>query len=149
MSKIVNRKDIGEIMDVSQQTISEWLAKDMPVLDRGAAFVDGAYDTGACIRWRINQELARAERERPRDRLDLANARLREQELELRSGKLVEASAVRNGLGRLVIEFRSALLRIATDQSFSDVVRQQLEERHRAILKELSEYDPAILTAAD
>ena len=94
MSKIVNRQEIGEIMDVSQQTISDWLAKGMPVVDRGAAFTDGAYDTGAVIRWYVEQQLARAGRESPRDRLDRATAELREMDLAKRRGELVEVDVM-------------------------------------------------------
>lgn len=149
MTKIVNRQEIGEIMDVSQQTISDWLAKGMPVLDRGAAFTDGAYDTGAVIRWRIDQELARASRETPRDRLDRATAELREMDLAKRRGELVEVDAMIKVWTSIVVAARLRILALATAPDVPEAYRQTLSERVRDALQELSEHDPRTVVESE
>lgn len=149
MSKIVNRQEIGEIMDVSQQTISDWLAKGMPVVDRGAAFTDGAYDTGAVIRWYIEQQLARAGKESPRDRLDRATAELREMDLAKRRGELVEVDTMIKVWSSIVIAARLRILAIATSPDVPETYRETLTERVRDALQELSNHDPRTVVESE
>ena len=149
MAKIVNRQEIGEIMDVSQQTISDWLAKGMPVLDRGAAFSDGAYDTGAVIRWRVEQELARASLEKARDRLDRATAELREMDLAKRRGELVEVDAMIKVWTSIVVAARLRVLALATAPDVPESFRATLADRVRDALRELSEHDPRTVVESE
>jgi terminase small subunit / prophage DNA-packing protein len=149
MSQIVNRHQIAEIMDVSQQTISDWLAKGMPVIDRGAAFNDGSYDTGAVVRWYVDWKIAGVKGESQKDRLDRVTADLRELDLQQRQGKLVDFDLVVTVLANLVNITRTAVLAAAVAPEIPEACRPLIKARLDDALRELAEYDPAELVKTD
>jgi len=149
MGKIVNRQGIADVMDVSQQTISEWLVRGMPVIDRGEAFTDGSYDTGAVIRWYVDWKLESARGESQKDRLDRVTADLRELDLQQRLGKVVDFESVVTVLANLVNITRTAVLAAAVAPEIPEACRPLIKARLDEALRELAEYDPADLVKTD
>lgn len=149
MGKIVNRQEIGEIMDVSQQTISDWLAKGMPVIDRGAAFNDAAYDTGAVVRWYVEWKIAGVKGESQKERLDRVTADLRELDLQKRRGELLELEAVVPAWKGLVNTTRRRLLAIASAPEIPEAVRPALATLLADALRDLADHDPVDLVETD
>ena len=52
---VVNKRQLAEIFDVSQQTLSSWQKDGMPIDKQGSKGVSGEYSTASCIEWRFRQ----------------------------------------------------------------------------------------------
>lgn len=149
MAKVVNKRELGEILGVSDTALTEWQRDNMPVIERGGPGVSGRYDTEAVINWMIERALARVARETPKDRLDRVTAELRELELGKRRGELVEMRGVQRSLGAFLIELRTRLLAIPAAPEVPEELRAALDARIRQSLQDIADYDPALLIAAE
>ena len=148
MGKIVNKRELSEILGVSEQTLTDWQRIDMPIAldaDRGHA---NSYDTEAVIKWQIERALNRS-RETGKERLDRVNADLRELDLKQRRSEVVEVAEVVNAWGPMFVALRTRLLAIPTGADIPETLREQLAERVRLALHELSQHDPRTIAAAD
>lgn len=95
---IVNRTKLAEIFGVSQKTITDWEAKDMPCEEKNTTRKGNKYDTVKCIEWRFsnltgekdidyNEERARKTKEEA-DKLE--RERKREEGETLRTEDVIE-----------------------------------------------------------
>ena len=147
MGKVVNKRDLSEILGVSETTLTDWQRIGMPMLldaDRGHS---NSYDTEAVIRWQIERALG-ASRETAKERLDRITADLRELDLHRRRGELVAVAEVVNAWGPMFIALRTRLLAIPTAADIPESLRPQLTERVRQALQEISQYEPRTIAAA-
>jgi hypothetical protein len=55
---IVNKRQLAEVFEVSDQAITEWDRNGMPVLARGERGLENQYNTAAVIEWRLQRALA-------------------------------------------------------------------------------------------
>lgn len=102
MAKIVNKRDLAQILGVSERTLTEWQREGMPMVlatGRGSA---NQYDTAAVIAWRIAREVNGAQQESQKDRLD----RLRGDQIELQMAKelreLIAVAEIEPALGQFI-----------------------------------------------
>jgi phage terminase Nu1 subunit (DNA packaging protein) len=79
MGKNVNKRDLAEILGVSERTLTEWQALGMPMLHKGERGESNDYDTAEVITWWMGREKSKIENESQRDRL----ARLQGDRMEL------------------------------------------------------------------
>ena len=145
--KVVNKRELAEIMGVSEQSLTDWQRIGMPMLldaDRGHP---NSYDTAAVIGWRIERALG-ASRESAKERLDRITADLRELELHKRRGEMIAVDEVVAVWGPMLVAVRARLMAIPTAADIPEGLRQPLTERVREALQELSHHDPNAITAA-
>ena len=90
--KIVGQENIAEIFGVAPKTIIAWQEAGMPILKRGQPGIASEFDSAECIRWYAEFQLARANADRPRDRLNRAQAELAEINLAVRRGELASVT---------------------------------------------------------
>lgn len=55
MGMRVNRSQLAEVMGVTMATITAWVQRGMPVVERGGQGKQWAFDTADCIRWKVEQ----------------------------------------------------------------------------------------------
>ncbi len=68
--RLINKRELSEILNVSDQSLTEWQEEGMPVVERGGPGVPGRYDTAAVIRWAVFRELHKRSSMSAKDRLD-------------------------------------------------------------------------------
>lgn len=90
---LVNKRQLSEILGVSERSLTEWQKEGLPVAsyadNRGQA---NEYESGDVIRWMIQRELERLNKEKPRDRLDRLKADAIELDIKERTGELAPAA---------------------------------------------------------
>lgn len=67
MALQVNRRDLARVLSVSMPTITDWVDKGMPVVNRGTRGIPWVFDVATCVRWRLDYELANAKGAESRD----------------------------------------------------------------------------------
>lgn len=100
--QIVNRADMAAIIGVVPNTITEWVRRGCPVLERGSHGREYQFDTAAVIQWRMDclqsemmeREGAAPDFDRDRARKMQADADLAEIERDLARGKVIERREV-------------------------------------------------------
>lgn len=102
MGKIVNKRDLSQILGISERTLTEWQREGMPMLLSTGRGSPNQYDTAAVIAWRIAREINGAEKESQKDRLD----RLRGDQIELQMAKeireLIPAAEIEPAIGQFI-----------------------------------------------
>lgn len=107
---VVNKRQLAEIMGVSQRTVTDWQQKGMPVrhlADRGH---DNQYDTAEVIEWRLQQLLAGEKRESQKERLERLQGDRLELELMRNCDELAEAIAADSMWEHAVLAARGVIL---------------------------------------
>jgi len=96
MAKIVNRSELAEIFGKSLPTVSAWVARGCPVLERGAKGREWQFDTAAVADWIVGQAVAAAsgdtskmDIEEARRRKLAAEATLAEMEVDQRGARVI------------------------------------------------------------
>jgi phage terminase Nu1 subunit (DNA packaging protein) len=70
MGRIVNKRELSEILGTSERSLTEWQKQGLPVLLNAGRGAENQYDTAQVIAWVIARELSRVQAESPKDRLD-------------------------------------------------------------------------------
>lgn len=129
---------MAAILDVSQQTISKYVAEGMPKADRGK------YDIAACVQWRISQldRLGTDEESTNvvRSREELYRAQTRGQQLKnmILDGQTVPLDLVKGVLNEIAGILAAQHDAIAPRCSEDPAVQQAILEEQRAVRESLA-----------
>lgn len=147
MSKLVNKKQLAEIVGKTERTLSAWQKQGLPISKeakgRGAAH---EYDTKEVIDWMINQEIDKRVKkhgsinelydyEIERARLTHHQANKAALEEKVLHGELIPTDEVIRVQGNMVSAFRARSLSIPTKAAHSLLGVTDLNEG-KAILKQ-------------
>lgn len=132
--------NLGDILGVSQKSITEWTHQGMPVQKRGKTKQGNEYETAQCIRWMIQREMQRGRIERQQDRLARVQADKIEMENEERRGVLITAAKIEPAMRAAVIA-ASEYLRNSRD----DVLRRILDLNGKGSYDALEDRDNGFL----
>jgi phage terminase Nu1 subunit (DNA packaging protein) len=142
--RVVNQREIAEIIGVTQKTIWAWQKEGMPIAHISDNGLANQYNTADVIAWYCAR-MARKGEETPKDRLDRINGDLKEIELAEKLGKLVSVDDVEPAWTSIVLSARQAWLsfpsRVAPlliQMSSIDAMRDLLTEQIEEILTTLS-----------
>lgn len=107
----VNKRQLADIVGVTEQALTNWQKEGLPV----AAYADknglaNEYDTVAVIRWLVQRELERLNKEKPRDRLDRVKAELAELERDEKLGQLAPAALFERAWADHILAARTEFL---------------------------------------
>lgn len=95
MGKLVNQRELSEIVGVSQQTLCEWQKEEgFPLLVKGDPGEENRYDSAEVMAWRIARERRGARPETERDRLTRLQANMLQLEISEKEKALVPADQV-------------------------------------------------------
>jgi phage terminase Nu1 subunit (DNA packaging protein) len=71
MGRLVNKRELAELFDVSERSFTEWQKEGMPIHFAGEQRgQEHQYDVALVHRWIVQRELAKAQVRSPRDQLD-------------------------------------------------------------------------------
>lgn len=108
---LVNKRQLSEILGVSERSLTEWQKEGLPVAsyadNRGQA---NEYESGDVIRWMIQRELERLNKEKPRDRLDRLKADAIELDIKERTGELAPAALFERAWSDHILAARTEFL---------------------------------------
>nr|DAK59426.1 MAG TPA: DNA packaging protein [Caudoviricetes sp.] len=108
---LVNKRQLSEIVGVSERSLTEWQKEGLPVAsyadNRGQA---NEYESAAVIRWMVQRELERLNKEKPRDRLDRLKADAIELDLKERTGELAPAALFERAWADHILAARTEFL---------------------------------------
>ncbi|QRO34140.1 terminase small subunit [Chromobacterium violaceum] len=147
MGKIVNKRELAQILDTSERTLTEWQRQGMPMaVDAGRGSAN-QYDTGDVIRWRIARE-ANGEKESAKDRLD----RLRgdQVELDLLEARrvLVNVAEIEPALGQFIADAVALMVSMPDkyapllgEMSTADDIHAALTEMMEELRQQLGRYE--------
>lgn len=116
MGKLVNQRELADILGVDPNTIRNWRGMGMPAVSlAGKKGESSQYDTEACILWIRNRELGDGDGEvidRKVEEARLAKFKAAREELELqeKQGTLLSAAEVEETWTRILANFRAKLL---------------------------------------
>lgn len=95
MGKVVNKKDLAEIIGVTERTLTDWQKEEgFPMLVDAARGHENQYDVTTVIQWMIDREVRKISRETQRDRLARLQGDKMEIELAKENGTLIPASEI-------------------------------------------------------
>ena len=108
---LVNKRQLSEILGVSERSLTEWQKEGLPVAsyadNRGRA---NAYERSAVIKWMIQREIERLGKEKPRDRLDRLKADAIELDIKERTGELAPATMFERAWSDHILAARTEFL---------------------------------------
>lgn len=155
---LVNKKELSEILDKSQQTLTTWQKNGMPIFAEGSNGQSHQYKTEDCIQWLINREISKLtidedgrvhDYEAERARLTHHQANKTALEEEVLKGNLLKAELVDRVWGDMISAFRAKMLSLPTKTAATlvnepdiAVIETILREQVYEALTELSDYEP-------
>lgn len=111
MGKLVNKRDLAEIIGVSERTFTEWQKEPgFPFEVNGGRGAGNSYDTAKVIQWMVAREVTQRAGEKPRDRADRLKGDMLEVDLAERLGQLAPAALFERAWSDHVIAAKTELL---------------------------------------
>lgn len=149
MGKIVNKREIAEIVGVSERSLTDWQRDGLPVAYSGERGESNQYDTEQVIAWMIGREVSKVQGESQKDRLARLQGDKVELEIAEKRGLLVPAEEIEPTWTALVAAARSyiraepdRLAHLLDVTEGVDAKRDLLIETFDEFLRKLSSYDP-------
>lgn len=112
MGRIVNQRELAEILDVSAKSVSLWQREGLPIALETDNGVENQYDTGAVIRWYVAREVTKGANETEKDRLNRLQGDKIELEIAEKRRELIPASEIEPAWVGMILAAREALLSI-------------------------------------
>jgi phage terminase Nu1 subunit (DNA packaging protein) len=156
MAMTVNKRQLAEILGVSETTLGEWQRAGLPYRRAKVKGKRNAYDTKEVIDWLIARERPSTAAESSRDRLARLQADQIEIDLAARRGQTVPVSQIEPEWTELVIGARTSLLNVPArvapliaSMDDPDSIRELLEEQIGDGLARLARDDDESRAASD
>lgn len=149
MGKLVNKRELAQILGVSERTLTEWQRDGLPIVINAGRGASNQYDTAAVIQWRIAREINGASKESPKDRLDRLRGDQVELELAETRRQLVNLAEIEPALGQFFSDavalmasmpdkYAPLLSEVATDP---DAIHAALEDLIEELRQQLGDYE--------
>jgi phage terminase Nu1 subunit (DNA packaging protein) len=149
MTRIVNKRDLSEILGISERTLTEWQREGLPVRFSGERGESNQYDTEQVIAWWIAREISKVQTETAKDRLARLQADRVQLDLDEKRGLLIPVDKIEPAWQGMVLAaknfLRSQPARLAQLLETSEGVeakRELISETFDEFLRKLSTYDP-------
>lgn len=130
---IVNKRQLADIVGVSERTLTEWQDGGLPIELVGGRGVDNQYETAKVIEWMVQRALAGQKSETGRERLDRLQAQKLEMDIAEQAGLLVSTQHIEPMLTDAIVAARGELL------ALSERLKGKLDALYRINM------DPAIV----
>lgn len=149
MGRIVSKKELAELVGVSERTLTEWQQKGMPVKVQTTRGHANEYDTADVFNWRVAFVSSGEQRETARERRDRLEGDRLEIQLAREAGQFLVTAEVQEAIEAAITTARSHFLRSARklknqlDKAYSiDVELSILLEHTHETLAALAENAP-------
>lgn len=122
MGRAVNKRELSEILGISERSLTDWQKDGMPIVELGESRGhENTYDTEAVIRWWLEREASRRVGSSSFDKLNDVRYRRELINLEREQGKIVMIDDIRPAFRTYTNDVLATLLAIP------DKYAQQLE----------------------
>lgn len=149
MGKLVNKRELSEIVGVAERTLTTWQQDGMPIAAKRGRGASGGYDTEQVINWMIARQVGKIEDESPKDRLSRLQGDKVEIEIAEKLKELVPVAEIEPAWFSMVASAKSFLRsqpdRLAQLLEVTDGVeakRDLIAETFDDALRKLAEYEP-------
>jgi phage terminase Nu1 subunit (DNA packaging protein) len=109
MGRIVSKKELAEIVGVSERTLSDWQEKGMPIKVHTSRGLANEYDTSEVFNWRVEFVAGGMRKENGRERKDNAMADLYQIQVAEKSGRLVDGALFQKALETSITTAKTSL----------------------------------------
>lgn len=154
MGKQVNRSELAEVFGKSLPTISTWITKGCPVVERGRRGKEWVFDTADVANWleqvavtNIQGDTSKLDMDEAKRRKTAAEAALAELDLAKARGEVIESATVEKAWSDLILSFRAKVLSVPPKMApmlivAGDVaeIERLLDDSLREALTELARY---------
>lgn len=149
MGLLVNKKELAEILGVTERTLTEWQKNtSFPIEVVGQRGQSNQYNTEKVIRFMIERSLAGQSQESQRERRDRLEGDRLELDIAQRCDTLLVAEEYEKALTSLVYGIRNTILqgdstlKLQLDSLYGiDTDEDVLNEHSRSILQQLASYE--------
>ena len=148
---IVNKRQLSDVMCVTEQMLTIWQRDGMPIEAIGGPGMENQYNTGRVIGWRINRAVAGKSKMTPQDEYYFHRAREKEMDIAERAGLLVSVEEVGPLWEGAILAARADLLgmgprlKATIDARYGiDVDIAMIESEIHHALTKLGENPPAV-----
>jgi phage terminase Nu1 subunit (DNA packaging protein) len=148
---ICNKKQLADVMGVSERTLTEWQELGMPIESVGGRGLENQYETAKVIEWRVQRALAGEQVVTAREERDRLESKLLQMRIAKEADLLVPADEIGPTWESAIVAARTELLalpiRIKTvlDAKYSlDVDKLLIEAEVRLALDKLADHPPAV-----
>jgi terminase small subunit / prophage DNA-packing protein len=156
MGRIVNQRELSEILGISQKSLSLWVRDGLPVQLETEAGLANQYDTEAVINWYVAREVSKHSKETEKDRLSRLQGDKIELELATMRSMLIPADQIEPAWTGMVVAFRQTLRSLSTRLSHllvgkdnPDAIRVMLDEEIDLALNKLAIHDESSADRSD
>lgn len=142
LQNIVNARELGRMLGITNATVGDWEARGMPIVKKGSPGIPSQFDSVVCVRWWAENVSGKSDSP-PADLADaekreaIARAGLREMELQQKRGKLVDAAEVERAQVKAFSNVKTALMSIPTAVARDLVGRDNPIEIQEIIMREI------------
>lgn len=149
MGLLVNKKELAEILGVTERTLTEWQKnQSFPIEIVGQRGQPNQYNTEKVIRFMIERSMAGQSKESNRERRDRLEGDRLELDIAQRCETLLVAEEYEKALTSLVYGIRNTILqgdstlKMQLDSLYGiDIDEDVLNEHSRSILQQLASYE--------
>lgn len=155
---LVNKRQLSEILGVSERALTDWqkLEIPLPAVYAERRGQENQYDTRKVIEWIVSREIANLKVEKPKDKLYRVQAELKELELEEKRGNLAPTSLFEQAWETHIVAARMELLNLPEIAAQEISARYNVEidveiisELVHKALEKLSDFDVDLDEEAD
>lgn len=137
MGLSVNKRELSEILGISERSLTEWQREGMPIVALGEERgLENTYDTEAVIRWWIDRDVARRAGGSAFERLNDIRARREMLNLRREEGEIVLKDEIRPTFRRYVDDVLAVLVGIPDKYAQVLELTASVDGKHQ-VLQEL------------
>lgn len=148
MGKIVNKRELAQILGISERSLTEWQREGLPMVLNSGRGASNQYDTADVINWRIARAVNGTQQESPKDRLDRLRGDREELELAQLRGTLVSVSEIEPALAQFIADAVDLLTTlpdkfapIIVEAGSIDAVHGVLQDVFEEVRQQLGSYE--------
>lgn len=148
MGRLVSKRELSEILGVSERTLTDWQQKGMPIKVHTTRGLANEYDTADVFRWRENFVASGERRLSPREEKEMAQAELYKLQFAEKAGMFLLADDYQWGMENMILAARSEFMRVPRllkkylkKHYDVDVELESLQDFIRPVLAKLAEHE--------
>ena len=140
MGRAVNKRELSEILGISERSLTEWQRDGMPVAElRESLGHENTYDTEAVIRWWIERDVARRAGGSSFDKLNDVRYRRELINLNREEGQIVLREEIRPAFRTYVNDVLATLLGIPDKYAQQLELTESVDGKHQLLQDMIAE----------
>lgn len=140
MGRAVNKRELSEILGISERSLTDWQKEGMPVVEFGESRgQENTYDTEACIRWWIARDVARSSGSSSFDKLNDVRYRFELIKLRREENEIVLREDIRPAFRTYVNDALATLLGLPDKYAHTLELTESVDGKHQVLQDMIAE----------